>query len=545
MAPIESLSATLRVCLFVLFALAIWFRISSLGSIPYHDADESYEGVQIARMLKGHSFDLFTTSGNLLDPFFIALQSPFQLLARPSLWVLRVPAALSGLLAVLLTYVLGSRVLGRSTALTAAVVFATLPIAVVFSRVGYEYCQIPLAGVFALYFALRANTLGSILSVACSLLVHPVNAFLIPIVLPVYLTQMLRRHAADQAQQRKILIATALAGSAIVGALCFVLLRRPVVQVVLSHRPPIDWGQFLAGYERFLLYQYYPLSEANLAIHRGLFWGTVLLVVPAGMIGLVRDRQWDRISLVGGLAAGLTAFHLIAGPKAIYDFGTHRYGVVFIAPTVFAFACLVHATFARRAEEDASDRRLSVVHTALVVGVGFAMLLSVKLNWFDFYTAAGRESLWTLKSDTKEPFQQALSLIVHDAAHVRAAAATREPCLVVAEDYWCQKPLEYLASGHSAISIELWDAEPEGENDRQVERLRRGGYVVVRRNGPDATKAEAIEQALNSAFCASQIRRWDITDCMNHPSVAVYRVALMGARQVRSANSGASPAARR
>jgi 4-amino-4-deoxy-L-arabinose transferase-like glycosyltransferase len=182
MAPAKALAATLRLSLLVLFALAIWFRVSSIDSIPYHDADESYEGVQIARMLKGDSFSLFTTSGNLLDPFFIALQSPFQLLARPSLWVLRAPAALSGLLAVLLTYVLGSRVLGRSTALTAAVVFATLPIAVVFSRVGYEYCQIPLAGVFALYFALQASALGLVLSVACSLLVHPIDAFLIPIV---------------------------------------------------------------------------------------------------------------------------------------------------------------------------------------------------------------------------------------------------------------------------------------------------------------------------------------------------------------------------
>src|SRR6202040_31302 len=101
--------------------IAFWFRVTSLEAIPGHDGDESYEGTQVSRMLHGDQFTWFTTNGNLMDPFFLAMQVPFQLVSRPSLWVLRAPAVVSGSLAVALAFVLGARVLGRPTALVAAI----------------------------------------------------------------------------------------------------------------------------------------------------------------------------------------------------------------------------------------------------------------------------------------------------------------------------------------------------------------------------------------------------------------------------------------
>ena len=37
----------------VLFAVAAWFRISSLGAVPEFNGDEAYYGLQAARMALG------------------------------------------------------------------------------------------------------------------------------------------------------------------------------------------------------------------------------------------------------------------------------------------------------------------------------------------------------------------------------------------------------------------------------------------------------------------------------------------------------------
>src|SRR5262245_22116748 len=104
-----------------LFALAFWFRTSSLGAYPGHNGDEAFHGLQTVRLLHGEAIEYWTVSKNVLNPYLLALQCPLLLVARPELWVLRAPSAFLGVLVVALTYVLGRRVLDRTTALIASV----------------------------------------------------------------------------------------------------------------------------------------------------------------------------------------------------------------------------------------------------------------------------------------------------------------------------------------------------------------------------------------------------------------------------------------
>jgi len=46
-------SFALKVALVLLFAAALWFRISSLESFPDPDGDEAWHAIQLSRMLKG------------------------------------------------------------------------------------------------------------------------------------------------------------------------------------------------------------------------------------------------------------------------------------------------------------------------------------------------------------------------------------------------------------------------------------------------------------------------------------------------------------
>src|SRR4051812_16860046 len=110
-----------------LFGLALWFRITSLGGMPFSDADEAFFGLQAQRLLAGRAFEWQTPTGNLVSPTNTVPLALLLSVCRPSMALLRVPALVCGLLTVGLTYRLGARIVGRAAALIAAGIVATLP----------------------------------------------------------------------------------------------------------------------------------------------------------------------------------------------------------------------------------------------------------------------------------------------------------------------------------------------------------------------------------------------------------------------------------
>lgn len=515
------------IALALLFGAALWLRVSSLGAIPWHDGDESYEGVELARMLQGQRFTLFTTNGNLMDPFFLAMQAPFQLIAKPSLSVLRAPAAVSGVLAVVFALVLGARVLDVPTATTAAVLLATLPAAVVYSRIGYEYCQIPLVGVVVIYFALKGDVRGLTLALLAALLVHPINVFLVPIVAPIFLTPLLRKKAGDYEQPRKVLWASAamIAGLALV---IWFIGRRPVARANFAARPTMDWSTFLFSVEKFYLFQYHKNNAATLLIQRWVFRGVTAAVSGIGLWQLTRDRHWERLSVVGGLLLGLVSFHFLTGPLKLASLPEHRYGVVFLAPAAFAFACLAQGLFAGR-----------VIREASLAALGGALLFTAWSNGLAPMQARSRESLWTFRVEVKDPFEQALTLIFRDLIQNPGGRDPWEPCVVVGQDFWIAKPLEYLASWNRRIEVELlvtpeearWDIrDPKIETrvkkrrEQLIARLRAGAYAVGPLHASELNWANLIEETIASSFRPEQVEQWMVANAQGDIALVVYRL---------------------
>src|SRR5579864_5154916 len=145
----------LRINVVLLFALALWFRITSLGSMPEIIGDELWMGTQLVHFLAGKSISVWYFSGSPMNPFFAGMDLLLHLIFKPSIWLVRIVPAFCGVLAVVLTYVLGARMLDRTTALIASVLLAVLPIAIIFSRIGYDAAQTPLFSLIALYFAFK------------------------------------------------------------------------------------------------------------------------------------------------------------------------------------------------------------------------------------------------------------------------------------------------------------------------------------------------------------------------------------------------------
>lgn len=527
----------------ILFAVALWFRVSSLGAFPGHNGDESYYGLQTARLLRGDSFAVRTPSRNLLNPYLVVLQSPFHLVARPSVWVLRTPAVLCGVLAVVLTYVLGARALDRTTALISSVILSTLPCAIYNSRVGLEMSQLPLFGIIVIAFALRGHGLGLLLAFLASLLVHPTAIFLFPIALPIFLVQFYRKGEGDPVRQRRMLIMSVIVALLIACAFSVLILWHPLTQLYLRKRPSIDWPRFLDGYERLLFFFYGPIPRAILRLHRWIFRGLVLFLLTFGMWRLVRERQWERLALIAGLAASLSGFHLIAGPRMLREYGTYRYGIVFLMPTVLAFACLLRAVLTNPAREGATRPAQHLVPLAVALVLGCALLLSTKQSILDPARMGIRESFWTFQSDGKDEFERALSLIQRDIARTRASHhpdaktptefATCTP--IVVHDYWAFFPLAYLASSSKDLEV-LWlisDREMgrrslddiTREKERELrDRLLSGTYVVDRVGIPYEAGGNVIPYTVLALFPPERVQWWPVLNRGGGPALNVYRL---------------------
>ena len=127
----------------LLFALALWFRVTSLEAFPEPNGDEAWYGVQAGHLIRGAAFSPRTGNGNPVNPFHAGFEVLLLLAFKPSLWILRVSAVVGGVAAVGLTYPLMSRALDRTTALIAAALLAVLPIAILYSRIGYDCSQTP------------------------------------------------------------------------------------------------------------------------------------------------------------------------------------------------------------------------------------------------------------------------------------------------------------------------------------------------------------------------------------------------------------------
>jgi hypothetical protein len=522
------------VTVILLFAAALWLRTTSLEDIAEPNGDEAYFGIQAARLLNGETFAAQTGSNNILDPFTTGMQLPFLLFFGPSFWVLRVPSVISGILAVILAYTLGSRILDRATALIAAVLLATLPITIIFSRVGCEYSHAPLVGLIAIFFAFRGSKIGTLLSYLVCFIVHPLNAFIMPILLAVYLTQALRAVAEDSAKRRRVLIETTLASAAIVAAIGFYMSQRRSTSFYYNdtgYYRPQEWGRFLTWFGRFFFWLYTPVSEADLRLHDRLFWSLFLGALFLGTRRLMLNRQWDRVALIVGLLLSITGLHWVAGSNVL-AVETHRYGAFLVAPTVLAFACTVQSLLTAPTDERRSmARRLQL---AAILTMVWVLPFDIKLHYFDRYTNTSHESLWTFRNDSRDPKERALRLILADIDRANPgreagpggvggsdAGRCAPKHIIITEDWWLYRPLQYLAIPRKDVRLvwfEKMGTDPEQHRRLLLERLEGGAYAV-------AYPGKVIEDAVRTSFPPERLQSLDIRERHGERFVTIYRLA--------------------
>jgi hypothetical protein len=251
---------------------------------------------------------------------------------------------------------------------------------------------------------------------------------------------------------------------------------------------------------------------------------------------MVREKQWERVALVGGLFASAGGFFVVAGSDMLCSLWIAwlRYGLFLVIPTVLAFACAARSLLV----EPTSSGRWAVrqlQHVGLLA-IGVALLCCVKLNWFDLFTNDGQESVWTFQTDSPDRFDQVMSTIRRD---LRQRNATQGGQAIITDNHWLQRPLEYLTVSMTNIWVipyDIWGGTiNRGSHQELLTRAIKGGSYVV------CNVKSTLDEDVWATFPQESLRRWEIKR-EGRWAIAIYRLKPAG--EMVSAKEGGAKSRR-
>jgi hypothetical protein len=453
----------------VLLGVALWFRAWDLEQVPGVNGDEAWVGVQAERMLRGQCVSARTPTGNPLNPFFLVPQVLLHAAFEPSFSVLRVPALVSGLLALALNFYLCRRAFGVRMAWLTTLIHAVLPINIAYSRFAWDASQsllltLPViyAGVLAQHEPLRRRRWTAI-GLAClgaAVLVHPTNVLAAPFLIiqlaVAWRDPLIARWKLPVVRRVLFPLLLVVLAAAAAGLL-------PRVAHNLGHAE-----NYTAFVQRFAdlftgatVYEYIPgtlaadQSEAASATQIVLdALGIVLtgLTAFALLTAIRRGRSTQDLWFVAGWAASVGCFFMVAGPTAIAPH-FERYAICLVAPTVLVVGRALEWWMR-------PTTRFSLATAPLLVALGAYMLATFKSQYFDEFNQHGGRSHLTFRTASVEPKQQAMDLIVRERNR-------NVPLLIQTSEWWLYWPLQYLAHAHDDVIVELRSPDDPRPLDQQ------------------------------------------------------------------------------
>jgi len=429
---------TVRLALGIVLIVAIFFRLYALGRLPGVNGDEAWYGVQAHHWLSGEAAAWRTPNGNVPGPLHMGLVVGLESIFPPSFALLRIPAVISSLAAATLAYAIARRFFDRTTAVAAVVLMAVLPINIAYARYGWDPSHSALVVLAALYAALAGRAYLAALAFAFAIAVHPTNVFAAPFLGLAYFGALME-NKRPQPWRNAVLFAMLLvlavfliaATTANAGA------SRSMQEMIMRLTDPGEYVRFPLSVARLLS------GDTVLAYLTGEGWGAarpaadlltgvvVLALLVAGLLKLRLAPFGRPMGLVAGWASSILFFFLLAGSEALQPH-YERYGFVLVAPTVMMLAMLAGKCVPDRWRGGRFNIMLAVLALPLLAAFWVGYFRRLEEGRPDQHRA-----FWT---GPVEPKERALQLIAADA---QPGGAT-----VVAEDWWLEWPIAYLADGH-------------------------------------------------------------------------------------------------
>ncbi len=510
------------VILVAFFCLAFWCRLTSLNTSPMvgHDADGAFFGVQAERLAHGQAVELKTGGGKIVDPLYMMVEAPLHLFWQPSFVIQRLPAVFFGVLAVVLLYRLAARSLDRTTAILAAGLLAAMPIAIIYSRLGWEYSEVPAVCVLIIFGAYTNQRILLFLSFMFGLHISPTIVTMAPVPLCILAGQWVRaklqrNHDEARGYFESIIVLTGvtiLYGLTIAGS---PRVKASFDSPVTAALATAGWDTYLTLYMRLLLgfCQEVP-SETGRTLF-WIFWGSIGTLTVVGSYRMIREQRWDLLAFPLGWLASLVGFYLAIGPIGLHPL-TPRYGLFLVVPAVVAVAALANAVLLP--VDTRWMERGRRVQLAAMLFVGFTLLFSYKTNYFDYWPkVAGQpnESFWTFKSETPNTVQSVATIIRKDLS----SRTNRPPVTsVLAQDWWSYKPIQMFTMRRADLEVSSLESIPPDQKATKVrEGLESGGYVV-------GIEGEQIDQAVKGMYTPDHLQQWRVRETAFIPTYMLYRL---------------------
>jgi hypothetical protein len=514
------LSPKLKFFLVFFFILALVLRTLWLGNIPGINGDEALLGI---RASNGLDFSQRTNSGNFQNVFYLLPLIFIQKLFPPSVWVLRSVSLLSGLGLIICGYFLLRRSLSARTALFFVVLGAGTPILVAYSRFGWEPSQSGLISLFLLYFSLQKKWAGVLITQLIALVVHPSNAFLFFIPLNLFILETQARLHWPAPKTRVWMLV--LLGLIIFGGVFTILSHNRLeymagwlnehnlnqFAVALDEIKPqsiIDrigtpngwrdlfvlYGDLISG---ITIYQYIvgPVSQTSVIFHNLLFWLCILPVIIYGCLVKNRKNDYSLTAIFLGVLFGMFMLYILWG---LMPFSPHfeRYSQFLVVPTLLLFA----------AGLDSINIKSSVFLSAIVC---VFWCISLASNYFMPFFLTGGRSQRAFRTAEVEPKAQAAEIILSDMDGADSG-------LVLAENWWTAKPIEYLLIRHENINVVQFNDLNNTINF--LSALKNNGYVV-------SFARSEFDKAIEASPILDNLKRWTIRDYGGKPLIHVWHIS--------------------
>lgn len=510
------MSLPFRIATAAVLLAALWFRVAHLERLPGINADEAWYGVQMQRGLEG-DWTLRTPSGNPLNPFFSGPVLLLVAVAEPSYWVMRVPAVVSGIALIAALWFLLRRATDPLTAWIAAVLAASAPVNLAYSRIGWDPSQVPLAAALFCCFLLRRRWILAGLCLVAGVWIHPSAIFLSVIAAVFGTCELLGATDRREGMLR-------LGGVAVVAAVALTLFlflvpagRNLAWQGIFERAAqPGQWVAFVTFFGQLFsgttVYRYFvgPVTVPVALIHDMVFWA-LAAVAAGGLVHAWRKGKRDALLLWAATGAAVTVFYLVVGLAGISPH-VERYALWCVVPVILCLSVGLRGW----ARTPVSER---LVRAGVLV-VAAAALASFQLRYFEPLETTGGRSHRTFRTSPTEPKRAALEFIRSDALRsTKADRVTGQPGVgdgaawIVAEDWWLYWPIAFLAAGDPGVSVSQLPRGPESVAVMR-QALARQAYLV-------GFAGEELDRVLAGQGLAARVHT--VTDASGIPILHVFR----------------------
>ncbi len=466
--------------LILLLAAATLCRALELDHIPGLNGDEAWQGVQAQRVLRGEAISWRTPTGNPINPLTFLPLLALHACLPPSVALLRLIPLVSGVAALLVNYIFCRRLFGQQLAVISSVLLAVLPATVAYSRFAWDASQTVLISLPVLYCSLgmvrkpahrRGWLIGAASALCLALVVHPTNLFLAPLFVTAAIWSWRQDISAWIVARRRWGVPAAMALFVVAGvAFCLAAKRSEMIGGALGRL--VSPGQAAAYFGCIVdllsgttIYRFIPATQlkatdpATLA-YRSAAW----IILLASAVGVWRALQLRRHAtlriLLAGLALGLLAFYLIAGPKASEPH-VERYSMWMIAPLTLLLASGIQCWIRSTAKARLRPAVALLMAWCLLAGFGWYYIRPLRLGLTAPHLA--------FRTSQVEPKLAAL--------HAIRAQSTSRPTRIVAQGWWLYWPLAYLAGSEPSVSVV--PADVPGEAALQPENQAGKGWHVA------------------------------------------------------------------